>query len=120
LQFRIRSEVEGDFLGQAQRLLDEGLKDPAAMLIGAVLEDALRQLCRKHGVAEASSIDPMNSALRKADVYGEPRRAAVAAWAALRNKAAHGRFNDYTDAEVRQMHVGVAEFVAAFLGDARP
>jgi len=120
LRSRIRSEVEGDFLEQAQRLLDENRKDPAAMLVGAVLEDALRQLCRKHGLAEANSIDPMNTALRKADVYSEPRRAAVAAWAAVRNKAAHGRFTDYTDTEVRQMHQGVADFVATFLEGSKP
>ena len=36
LATRIRSDVEGDLLQQAQRLLDDGLKDPAAMLVGAV------------------------------------------------------------------------------------
>ena len=62
LDLRIRSEVEGDLLGQAYRLLDaDRLKGPAAMLIGAVLEDALRQLCRKHGVAEGDSIEAMNT-----------------------------------------------------------
>ena len=49
---RVRSDVDGDFLGQAHRLLEDHLKDPAAMLIGAILEDTLRQLCRKHGAKE--------------------------------------------------------------------
>ena len=49
LRSEIRAEVDTDFLSQAKRLLDEKLKDSAAMLIGAVLEDALRQLCHKHG-----------------------------------------------------------------------
>jgi len=71
---KIRSEVEGDFLGQAQRLLDENLKDAAAMVIGAVLEDALRQLCRKHGLPEGDGIEAMNEPLRKAGVYGLPQR----------------------------------------------
>ena len=30
------------------------------MLVGAVLEDALRQLCRKHNVPEADNIEGMN------------------------------------------------------------
>src|SRR5262249_56818471 len=89
LHSRIRSEVEGDFLAQAARLLDERLKDPAAMLIGAVLEDALRQLCGKHGVAEGKTIELMNEPLRQKGVYGLPQKQQVTAWAAIRNKADH-------------------------------
>lgn len=114
---RIRSEVEGDLLAQARRLLeDEGLKDPAAMIIGAVLEDALRQLCRKHGVPEGDKIEAMNEPLRKQGVYGLPQKQQVTAWAAIRNKADHARFGEYTEAEVRLMHQGVSGFIATYLG----
>lgn len=116
LPTRIRSEVEGDLLAQGLRLLDEHLKDPAAMLIGAVLEDALRQLCRKHGVPEADRISIMNDALRKAGVYGLPQAQHVTAWAAIRNKADHGHFGEYTEPEVRVMHQGVSGFITAHLG----
>jgi hypothetical protein len=117
---RVRGEVEGDLLGQVQRLLDDRMKDPAAMLVGAVLEDALRQLCRKHNLAglERSTIEPMNEALRKADVYGLPQKQQVTAWAAIRNKADHARFPEYTLDEVRLMHQGVAGFIAMYLGSA--
>jgi hypothetical protein len=118
LTTRIRSEVEGDLLGQVQRLLDDGMKDAAAMLTGAVLEDALRQLCRKHSVSvpDRSTIDPMNQALRKADVYSEPQAAQVRAWAAIRNSADHARFDAYDLSAVRQMHQTVAGFIAMYLG----
>jgi hypothetical protein len=113
---RIRSDVEGDLLAQAHRLLEEDhLKDPAAMLVGAVLEDALRQLCRKHGVAEGDGIEKMNVPLRQAGAYGLPQGQQITAWAAIRNKADHARFADYTDSEVRVMHQGVAGFIAAYL-----
>lgn len=88
---------EADFLQQADRL-GERLKDPAAMLIGAVLEDALRQLCRKHGIPEGDSIEAMNEPLRKASTYGLPQKQQVTAWATIRNKADHARFNEYTEA----------------------
>jgi hypothetical protein len=116
LAARIRSEVEGDLLGQAARLLNEGLKDAAAMLIGAVLEDALRQLCRKHNLPEGDTIEKMNEPLRQAGVYGLPQKQQVTAWAAIRNKADHARFGDYVEAEVRMMHQGVSGFIAARLG----
>jgi len=116
LRTTIRAEVEGDFLAQAHRLLEEGLKDPAAMLLGAVLEDALRQLCRKHGVPEGNSIEAMNEPLRKADIYGLPQKQQVTAWAAIRNKADHGRFSEYTEPEIRVMHQGLTGFIATLLG----
>jgi hypothetical protein len=116
LESRVRSEVEGDLLAQAARLLDDGLKDPAAMLIGAVLEDALRQLSRKRGLPDGNSIEAMNEPLRQSGLYGLPQKQQVTAWAAIRNKADHGRFSDYTLPEVRLMHQGVAGFVAAHLG----
>lgn len=88
------------------------------MLVGAVLEDALRQLCRKHGVPEGRGIEAMNEPLRKAGVLSLPQKQQVTAWAALRNKADHGHFGDYTEAEIRLMHQGVVGFVATFLGGA--
>lgn len=118
LATRIRADVEGDLLGQAHRLLEEGLKDPAAMLVGAVLEDALRQLCRKYDVTEGNTIESMNVPLRKAGVYPLPQQQQVTAWAAIRNKADHGHFAEYTEAEVRQMQEGVAGFVARYLTEA--
>jgi hypothetical protein len=118
LATKIRGEVEGDFLAQAQRLLEQRQKDPAAMLVGAVLEDSLRQLCRRHDVAEGDSIEAMNTPLRKAGVYGAPQQQAVTAWAVIRNRADHGRFTEYTEPEVRLMHQGVAGFVATHLGGA--
>ena len=86
LRLEIRTEVESDFLAQARRLLDEGYKDPAAMLLGAVLEDTLRQLCRMHNVQEGRNISSMNEPLRQAGVYGLPTKDQVTAWAAIRNK----------------------------------
>ncbi len=48
---RVHSDIFSDFLEMADYLLeDEGLKDPAAVLIGGVLEQHLRTLCDKHSI----------------------------------------------------------------------
>ena len=75
LAIRIRGELEGSLLGQAQRLLEEGLKDPAAMLVGAVLEDALRQLCAKHAVPEGNNIEATANALGVSSKRRSPHHA---------------------------------------------
>ncbi len=115
LRAKIRADVDANFLSQAHRLLEEKLEDPAAMLIGAVLEDTLRQLCIKNSVPEGPNIESMNVPLRKANVYQLPTQQLVTAWAAIRNKADHGHFDDYSIEEVRQMHLGVSDFTVKFL-----
>ncbi len=115
LRTEIRAEADADFLSQANRLLKEKLKNPAAMLTGAVLEDALRQLCIKFEVKEGSNIESMNVPLRKAGAYGLPAQQQVTAWAAIRNKADHARFEEYDIKEVRLMHQGVNDFIVKHL-----
>lgn len=115
LRAEIRVEVDTDFLSQAQRLLDDKYKDPAAMLIGAVLEDTLRQLCQKHGVSEGANINSMNVPLKTAGAYRLPDQQQVIAWAAIRNNADHGRFDEYNLGQVKLMHQGVLDFVARHL-----
>jgi len=115
LRTEIRAEVDANFLAQAHRIIAEELKDPAAMLIGAVLEDALRQLCKKFGVQEGTNIESMNSPLKKEGVYGLPDQQQVTAWAAIRNKADHGHFDEYDLQQVKSMHQGVSAFVAKYL-----
>lgn len=46
----IAAEIFSDFLEMAEYLLSEGFKDPAAVMIGSVLEEHLRQLCKKHNI----------------------------------------------------------------------
>ncbi|RPJ77653.1 MAG: hypothetical protein EHM20_05740, partial [Alphaproteobacteria bacterium] len=46
----IHADIFTDFLEMAKYLLEEGYKDPAAVLIGGVLEEHLRKLCLKNGI----------------------------------------------------------------------
>ena len=82
-------------LEAAGYLLGETYKDPAAVMAGGVLEQHLRELCRKHGVDTTSRlekpkmIDTMNTDLAKASAYGKIEQKQVTAWAGIRNAAAH-------------------------------
>ena len=68
-QERVNSDLFSDFLEMAEYLLeDEGLKDPAAVLAGGVLEEHLRKLCVKHGVPvpPKPKLDMLNADSEKA------------------------------------------------------
>lgn len=117
----VSAEVFTDFLDMAEHLLKQDYKDPAAVMIGSVLEENLRQLCHsagieteteKEGVLIPKKADRLNSDLAKAEVYTKLDQKSVTAWLDLRNKAAHGKYNEYGKEQVDLMMQGVTEFLA--------
>ena len=60
------AEVYADFLEMADGLLDAGYKDAAAVMIGGVLEEHLRRLCTRSGIATTYEKDGKTNA-KKAD-----------------------------------------------------
>lgn len=117
----VAAELFADFLEMAQHLLNEGYKDAAAVMIGSVLEEHLRQLSLvngisintlKDGIEKALKADAINANLAKANVYGMLDQKSITAWLDLRNKAAHGHYSAYTAQQVTIMHSGVLEFMS--------
>lgn len=116
----IRGEVFGDFLEMASHLLDEGYKDAAAVIAGTALEAHIRQLCVKNSipveVSTARGVQPkkansMNSDLAGIETISKLDQKNVTAWLDLRNKAAHGRYSEYTKDQVGLMIAGVRDFI---------
>jgi hypothetical protein len=54
----------------------------------------------------------MNSELAKANVYSKLDLRNVTAWLDLRNKAAHGKYTEYAEEQVRIMLQAVSDFIA--------
>jgi len=113
----ITAEVLGDFIEQAEALVDAGYHVPAASLAGAVLEDTLRKLCEKHKVSIAAStkIDRLNTDLAQAGVYDKLVLKRITALADIRNNADHGHFDKFTKADVEDMVKWVRSFSADYL-----
>lgn len=110
----IRAEVFGEFIEQAQHLHDEGYWQPAAVVAGAVLEDHLRKLCDKypHVVLPAKpKLDFMNAELAKAGEYDVLVQKRITYLADIRNKAAHGRWNEFTSPDSHDLVQSVLRFL---------
>ena len=117
----IQSEVFSNYLEMAEHLLNEGYKDPAAVLVGSTLEAHLRDLCISSGIAievpnskgvlVAKKADVMNADLAKASVYSTAHQKQITAWLGIRNLAAHGKYTEYKPEEVLFMLQGVKLFV---------
>ncbi len=117
----VSAEIFTDFLEMAEHLLKEGYKDPAAVMIGSTLEEHLRQLCNSNeidtffmrGEKEVpKKADVLNADLTKEGIYNMLDQKQVTAWLDLRNKAAHGKYDEYTKEQVEQMLQGVLNFIS--------
>jgi hypothetical protein len=112
LKERVHLEVFDDFLAMAEFLIQEhGLKDPAAVLAGGVLETHLRKLCEKHDLSPDGNVSVLNDSLRKKEVYPQNEWRSVQAWYDLRTDAAHGRYENYDQQKVEQMIDGIRGFL---------
>jgi hypothetical protein len=116
----VQADLFADFLEMAEHVLGQGYKDPAAVLVGGVLEEQLRKLCILHGVSTTSGgrpkkADGMNADLAGAGVYNKLDQKSVTAWLDLRNKAAHGLFGEYTTDQVGVFLQGVRDFATRHL-----
>jgi len=117
----VSSEIFSDFLEMAEYFLKEGYKDSAAVMIGSVLEERLRQLSiknyisitnNKDGKTNHKKADALNNELYTANVYNKLVQKSIVAWLDLRNEAAHGQYNEYTKEQVNIMYQGVTNFIA--------
>jgi hypothetical protein len=113
----IAADLLGDFIEQAEALLSAGYHIPAASLVGAVLEDTLRQLCERHQIAlpESTKIDRLNADLASADVYSKLIQKRITAIADIRNNADHGHFDRFRREDVEDMVRWIRAFAADYL-----
>jgi hypothetical protein len=112
----IHADIFSDFVEMAEHLLAEGYKDPAAVIIGSTLEEHLRQLCVKNGLtADAAGkpkkADMLNAELAAQSAYSKLDQKSITAWLNLRNKAAHGKYAEYSREQVALLVQGVRDFM---------
>jgi hypothetical protein len=115
----IHADLFADFLEMSDYLLSQGYKDPAAVVTGAVLEEHLRKLCDKVGLSTVNGAAPkkadlLNAELAGASVYSKLDQKSVTAWLDLRNKAAHGKYSEYTKEQVQALQDGVRHFMVRY------
>jgi len=119
----IHGELFDNFIDMAEHLLNEGYKDASAVIVGSSLESHLRNLCIRNSIETTirsannerpKKADQMNSELASSGVYEKLDLKSVTAWLDLRNKAAHGEYDKYSNDQVRLMITGVRYFIARY------
>lgn len=114
----IHADLFSDFLEMAGHLLEQGYKDAAAVIIGSVLEEHLRKLADKSNISRLQpsgspkKADTMNADLASANAYSKLDQKSVTAWLDLRNKAAHGNYDQYQREQVTLLLDCVRDFLS--------
>ena len=122
----VSAELFSDFLEMSEHLLEENYKDPAAVIIGSVLEENLRELCTRHtisitttdpktGKVKPNKAETMNVDLCRNGVYNTLVQKSVTAWLDLRNNAAHGKYGEYDLSQVKNLLQSVRDFIIKYL-----
>lgn len=117
----IHAALFSDFLEMAEHLIEEGYKDPAAVIIGSTLEEHIRKLAQKNSIAieftdakgnlKPKKADALNSELAAANAYSKLDQKSITAWLDLRNKAAHGKYAEYDQKQVEIFLQSVRDFI---------
>jgi hypothetical protein len=114
------ADTYSGYLEMAEGLQGQGYKDAAAVIAGTSLEVHMKALATKHGTdfraanGTPKKADTINGDLKREGVYGGLEQKQVTAWLHLRNSAAHGKYGEYTDANVKQLIEGVSAFAIKY------
>ncbi len=127
LSLKIEAEIASDYMKQAIQLLQEGSSSqynyvPAAVLSGAVLEKALRDICDRQippistvkDNGKNKTLCPLIDDLKRANFFTELKAKQLKAWADIRNKAAHGNFDQFKFSDVELMIKGIEDFLGNY------
>lgn len=117
LEDLVIADIFDDFLEMAKYLLEQGYKDPAASLIGAVLEDGLRKIATNRNIilVDNDNMNSLNQKIYKAQIYNKLVFKNVQVWNEIRNNADHAKFNEYSNKDVESMLNGVSGFMSQYL-----
>jgi len=112
----IQAEVFESELEQAQELLNSGYRLASAVISGIVLETSLRELCNQNSIPH-SNLDKMNADLAKKGIYNKLQQKRITVIANIRNSAAHGKPDEFTNLDVESMIKDIERFLLTFLSE---
>lgn len=117
----IHGEIFSDYLEMAEFLLEEGFKDASAVISGSTLEEHMRKLAIKNGIAvkilssgkeKPKPASQVNQDLYKGKIIKKGDMMQIIAWLDIRNNSAHGNYNEYNTAQIDLMIKGIRNFIA--------
>lgn len=111
-EFLIAGEIFDSLLDEAKQIHSYGYKDTAAVLWRVVLEDALKRLARNEHLDDTKKASVLNDELKKTGRYNQHQWRQIQVWLDIGNDAAHGKFEKYSEEQVKEQLNGIESFIA--------
>lgn len=98
---------------EAKVLLQAKYKDAAAIYCRVILETSIKKLCDNNKITyrKKEKLNSLSNKLRKRGLLNLPEWRQIQAWTDIGNSAAHGKFSDYTEDDVKNMLNGIENFI---------
>lgn len=113
LTSKIIIDLKADFLHTALQLIEEGQKDPAAVLACVVLEDSLKRLAEKHsieGLADKEMSVVAGSLLAK-HIIEKTTNQSIQGFKSLRNAALHAQWAEVSVESLKMLLIFLPIFI---------
>lgn len=110
----IQADLFSSELEQAKALHDAGYSTAAAVIAGTVLETSLRELCERNSLPLGKA-NKMNDDLARAGIYNIIQQKQILVLANIRNSAAHGKSDEFTQNDVSNMINSIETFLITHL-----
>jgi hypothetical protein len=106
-----------EFLDHAEAFHKSNKAREAGVLAAIVLEDTIKRIAEKNGVAgRGSSLEPLVDELVKAGVFTPVKAKRVKAYAGVRNPALHAEWDKFDVRDAGDLIAGTRELIATYLG----
>lgn len=104
--------VVADFITLAKQAAQEDIKEVAAVLASAALEDSLKRYAGLNGLqVDDKDMSEVINALKSAGLLKGPQASVVTSYIQTRNKAFHAEFNKIEMPEVKSLIAFTEEFI---------
>ena len=95
--------------------MQNGYKNAAAVIAGTVLETAIKEICLNNGIElDRKKLTHLNDELAKAGIYNKLQQKQITALADIRNNAAHGDYDQFTQEHVERMIEDIEKFLLTY------
>lgn len=116
LEYQVFATAFDDFLDHASEFHKSGRVKESAILVAAVLEDTVKRVAAKNGVASSGlSLEPLIDELTKSQVFSAVKAKRMKSYAGVRNTALHAEWDKLDLKDIGNAIEGVRELLDGYL-----
>lgn len=113
VEILVAKDMLETIIEETKALLQAKYKDAAAIYCRVILETSVKKLCDNNKISyrKKEKLSSISNKLKKKGLLNLPEWRQIQAWTDIGNSAAHGKFSDYAEDDVKNMLNGIENFI---------